>query len=197
MRKVLLLIFLLLLAGAIWLLRKPKYEGPDYWVTFGSTCPTLVRSKGSFAPAGSWVIEAKHPLVLRTYLIDKGEKTLKSTLQIDPTEFPQIYVTPTSVEADKAELDMFANPTLVALANKKQRIWEVVEFPLPEKADCYQASGTLNYPKEGSPAELLMFFFDVTKDPKGHGKMAGSLDELERYSKEEPATYVAYTCSSK
>ncbi len=196
MRKVFALILLLLVAAAVWSIRSPKQERGE-WVTFFNTCPVSMGGKRPIGSPGSWVIDAKQDLVLRTYFIDKGEKALKSTNPLGPEDFPQVYATPLIDREGQTKVILYGEPTVKGLNNGKKRIADVIEFPVPDQiySVCYSGSVGGNMKEKGE--EIFMFGFGIAKTEHGGGKPVTSVEEMVRSSKEDEVSYVVFTCAAK
>lgn len=200
MRKGLVLLLLVLafvaVAAAVWGLRRPKDEPRD-WVSISSTCPFPRAGKGPIRDLGSYAIEAKQNLVLRTYFIDQGEKTLTNTVQLGPEDFPQLYATPVLDGDGKTSVILYGNPTPKGLDSGKQRVWEVIGFPVPDAVYCNNLGGAIPGWMKAKGEEVFMFSFGIAKTPGSGGRAMTSIDDMLRSSKEDQVSYVAFTCSEK
>ena len=184
-------------AAAVWGLRQPKEEHRE-WVTFTNTCPLPSGAgKGPIRDLGSYAIEAKQALVMRTYFIDKGEKTLKHTVQLGPEDFPQLYATPVLDGDGRTSVILYGNPTPKGLDSGKQRVWEVIDFPVPDAVYCNNLGGAIPGWMKSKGEEVFMFSFGIAKIQGGGGRAMTSVDDMLRSSKEDQVSYVAFTCSEK
>ena len=185
-------LILISLIVAAWAGLKTWRRPAEPLVTFASTTGgILLSSEGRISPSGSLAVIARAPVILRVYMIDKGEQTLKETIRFDPKDEPSIYFTLCVTSQEGPALVIRDHPTA-----EREQIYRAVKFPMPVSmgsGDCYGRVDPSGGAKRGEEHLAPLFILAWTE----HGSpQVGSIADMKKQSesKDLRCSYFAVTC---
>ena len=186
---------LLVLVLAFFKLRKPHVT--DQGITFKETCGWDPPGPGGVEMYGSMAINpCGHSFVLRSYLIDNGEKTLKDSSPVDPVAYPAIYVTPISDQRN-GSLVQVIGPLATNGGKHMENIQWAVKFPTPYAIQCPIRTGSSRSWGQAPGKEELLLFFTLHETDQSYEKTVYTIDEMVASSKVNPTSFVIFTCEEK
>jgi hypothetical protein len=181
------LVLITVLAKLDW----SRKDGSPYWATVDSTCPWNPPLEGVVGIRGSCVIQPQRAFVMRVYWIDDGTKVLKDTFEIDPASNPKFYVTP-FVEASGKSRVCYYGP-----GQNAREIQGDVEVPTPHRIRRGDVSSSVSYGPGTASRENVVLTLEMAETPEAGAKDAFTMDEKIRSSKEDPTSFVVFTCAAK
>lgn len=175
--------------GVVWYCFKSKTPSHDILITCANTADAvLIATEGRVSPPGSISVIAHNPVIIRVYLIEKGEQVLKETIRFDPKDVPAIYFTLSVTSQRGAALLIRDHPAI-----RREPIYRAITFPSPismgHGIDTRTVATWMAHP--GQEVLFCDFFLAWSeRSPPGDG----SIDDMKKWSIDRDCSYIILTC---